>query len=57
MTDNMSTPAYQALDKEWSPKFSAAYDKINLNGKLFARVADLYERRKASASTPRNCAC
>jgi peptidyl-dipeptidase Dcp len=45
MTDNMSTPAYQALDKDWSPKLSAAYDKINLNAKLFARIADLYGRR------------
>jgi peptidyl-dipeptidase Dcp len=45
MTDNMSTPAYQALDKEWSPKLSAAYDKINLNGALFQRIANLYERR------------
>ncbi len=45
MTDNMSTPAYQALDKEWSPKLSAAYDKINLNGKLFARIATVYEHR------------
>jgi len=45
MTDNMSTPEYQALDKEWSPKLSAAYDKINLNGALFQRIADLYERR------------
>ncbi|MCL6740804.1 M3 family metallopeptidase [Sphingomonas sp. RB56-2] len=45
MTDNMSTPAYQELDKEWAPKFSAAYDKINLNGKLFARISNLYDRR------------
>jgi peptidyl-dipeptidase Dcp len=45
MTDNMSTPEYQALDKEWSPKLSAAYDKINLNGALFARIATLYEHR------------
>jgi peptidyl-dipeptidase Dcp len=45
MTDNMSTPAYQALDKDWSPKFSAAYDKINLNSKLFARIASVYEHR------------
>ena len=45
MTDNMSTPEYQALDKEWSPKLSAAYDKINLNGTLFARIATLYEHR------------
>jgi peptidyl-dipeptidase Dcp len=45
MTDNMSTPAYQALDKDWSPKLSAAYDKINLNAKLFARISNLYDRR------------
>src|SRR4029450_2728535 len=45
MTDNMSTPAYQALDKEWSPKLSAAYDKINLNSKLFARIATVNEHR------------
>ena len=46
MTDNMSTPEYQALDKEWSPKLSAANDKITLNGKLFARIANLYEHRE-----------
>ncbi|WP_325048611.1 M3 family metallopeptidase [Sphingomonas edaphi] len=45
MTDNMSTPAYQALDKEWSPKLSAAYDKINLNGALFERIQDLYNKK------------
>jgi peptidyl-dipeptidase Dcp len=45
MTDNMSTPEYQALDKDWSPKLSAAYDKINLNGALFERIAKLYEHR------------
>jgi peptidyl-dipeptidase Dcp len=47
MTDNMSTPAYQALDKDWSPKLSAAYDKINLNAKLFARISNLYDRRES----------
>ena len=46
MTDNMSTPEYQALDKEWSPKLSAAYDKITLNGKLFDRIANVYEHRE-----------
>jgi peptidyl-dipeptidase Dcp len=45
MTDNMSTPAYQALDKEWSPKLSAAYDKINLNGALFERIQHLYNKK------------
>jgi peptidyl-dipeptidase Dcp len=47
MTDNMSTPAYQALDKEWSPKLSAVYDKITLDPKLFARVETLYNQRES----------
>ena len=45
MTDNMSTPAYQALDKAWSPKLSAAFDRITLNPKMFARVETLYNGR------------
>ena len=45
MTDNMSTPAYQALDKAWSPKLSAAFDRITLNPKMFARVETLYNNR------------
>src|SRR5688572_18301894 len=45
MTSNMATPAYQALDKEWSPKLSAAYDEIILNPELFQRVKAVYEAR------------
>lgn len=45
MTDNMTTPAYQALEKEWSPKLSAASDEITLNPKLFQRVKTVYEAR------------
>jgi peptidyl-dipeptidase Dcp len=45
MTDNLSTPAYQALDKEWSPKLSAASDEITLDPKLFQRVEALYNQR------------
>ena len=45
MTDNMSTPAYQALDKEWSPKLSAASDEITLNPQLFQRVKAVYDAR------------
>ena len=47
MTDNMSTPAYQALDKAWSPKLSAAFDRITLDPKLFARVETLYNQRES----------
>ncbi|HEU5481935.1 MAG TPA: M3 family metallopeptidase [Sphingomicrobium sp.] len=45
MTDNMSNDAYVALDKEWQPKLSAAFDEITLNPKLFARVETLYNNR------------
>ena len=39
MTQNVSTPAYEALDKEWSPRFAAVDDSIVFNKKLFARIA------------------
>ncbi len=45
MTSNMATPEYQALDKEWSPKLSAAYDAITLNPKLFQRVKTLHDNK------------
>jgi peptidyl-dipeptidase Dcp len=45
MTNNMATPEYQALDKEWSPKLSAASDEITLNPALFQRVKAVYEAR------------
>ena len=56
MTDNMSSPAYQALDKEWSPKLSAAFDRITLDPKLFAGSRRCITNATASASTPSNCA-
>jgi len=42
---NLATPEVQALNKEWSPKLSAAYDRIYLNGKLFGRIEQLYLKR------------
>jgi peptidyl-dipeptidase Dcp len=45
MTDNMSTPEYQALDKKWSPQLSAVFDKITLDPKLFGRIETLYNQR------------
>ncbi len=44
-TDNLSTPEIQAIDKEWSPKFSAASDEITLDSKLFQRIETLYNSR------------
>ena len=44
-SENLATPEIQALDKEWSPKLSAASDEITLDHKLFARIAALYDAR------------
>jgi peptidyl-dipeptidase Dcp len=35
---NMSTPAYQALDREWQPKLAAADDALTFHPGLFERV-------------------
>ena len=48
MTSNMATPAYQALDREWSPRLAAASDEIILNPALFQRVKTVYEARQSA---------
>ena len=45
MAGNVTTPQYQALGKEWSPRLSAANDEITLNPALFQRVKAVYEAR------------
>ncbi|MBB3764122.1 M3 family metallopeptidase [Sphingomicrobium lutaoense] len=46
-SSNLSTPEVQELEAKWSPRLSAAYDKVTLNPKLFARIKELYEKRNA----------
>jgi peptidyl-dipeptidase Dcp len=48
----MSTPAFQAVEREMAPKLAAFEDKITQNEKLFARVAAVYEARDRSGLTP-----
>lgn len=48
MTSNMNTPAYQALDRDWSPKLAAAQDELTFDPKLFARVEAIYSARDRS---------
>ena len=48
LTSNLSNDEVQAVDKEWSPKLSAAYDKITFNAKLFDRIAQVYAKRESS---------
>jgi peptidyl-dipeptidase Dcp len=45
MTDNVSTPAVQEVEAEWSPRLTAAYNAITFNRALFARIDTLYTQR------------
>ena len=44
MTSNVNTPAYQTLDREWSPKLAAAQDELTFDPKLFARIEAIRAR-------------
>jgi peptidyl-dipeptidase Dcp len=52
MTGNMNTPAYQALEREWSPRLSKASDDITFNPKLFARIEAIYRARDSNGLDP-----
>src|SRR5262249_54503430 len=45
LSGNLSTPEVQAIEKEWNPRRAAAFDKINFNPRLFARITAIYEAR------------
>jgi peptidyl-dipeptidase Dcp len=47
----MSTPEFQAVEREMAPKLAAFQDKITQNEKLFARIAAVYESRETSCRT------
>ena len=48
MTSNLTTPEYQAIEKAWAPKLSAAYDEISFNRPLFNRIKAIYTARETS---------
>ena len=48
MTSNMTNQQYQALQKEWGPRLSAASDEIVLNPRLFQRIKAVYDARENS---------
>jgi peptidyl-dipeptidase Dcp len=52
MTSNMATPEYQALQREWSPRLSAASDEIVLNENLFQRIRAIHAARQTSGLNP-----
>ncbi len=45
MTDNVSNEAVQTLEAEWSPRLTAAYNRITFNRALYERIDTLYQRR------------
>jgi peptidyl-dipeptidase Dcp len=52
MIDNASSPAYQTLELEWSPRVAAAADEITFNRALFDRIEAVFSARHAGHLTP-----
>ena len=52
MRDNVSTPAYQALAREWQPKVAAVSDEMTFNAALFARITAVHDNLATSSLTP-----
>ena len=50
--NTMSTPDYQAVEREMAPKLAAFSDQITQNPKLFARIKAVYDARETSGLTP-----
>ena len=42
---SLNVPEVQAVDREWSPKITAAFDAITFDDKLFARIDAIYKAR------------
>ena len=45
MTDNVSTSEIQDLEGEWSPRLTAAFNRITFNRPLFQRIDALFQQR------------
>src|SRR5690606_14802279 len=52
MTTSLNTPDVQAVDREWSPKLTAATDAIIFNKQLFDRMDAVYAKRNEAGLTP-----
>jgi len=49
-SSNLSTDAFQAVERDYAPKLAAFSDKLLQNGKLYARVAAVYDAREKLAT-------
>ena len=48
----MSTPEFQAVEREMAPKLAAFTDRVVQNEKLYKRIAAVYDARETSGLTP-----
>jgi peptidyl-dipeptidase Dcp len=51
-TQNITNPQFQALEREWQPKLTAASDAIYMNGALFRRIEAVHRDVAAPALAP-----
>ncbi len=51
-TSKLGTPDVQALERDMEPRLASLDDRIVQNGKLFARIAAVYDGRAESCKTP-----
>jgi peptidyl-dipeptidase Dcp len=49
---NLSTPDFQAVEREMAPKLAAFADRITQNEALFGRIAAVYESRESAGLSP-----
>lgn len=52
MTNNLSTPEVQEVERTWAPRLAEVSDKISFNSKLFARLEAVYQARQSAGLTP-----
>jgi peptidyl-dipeptidase Dcp len=51
-SSSLSTPEFQAVEREMAPRLAAFEDRIAQDEKLFARIASVYERRDTACKGP-----
>ncbi|HZZ85603.1 MAG TPA: M3 family metallopeptidase [Anaeromyxobacteraceae bacterium] len=51
-SSNLSTPAFQEVERRVAPRLAAHQDRITQNAKLFARIEAVYEGREKLCRTP-----
>jgi peptidyl-dipeptidase Dcp len=51
-SSTLSTPEFQAVEREMAPRLAAFEDRITQNAALFARITAVYEARESAKLTP-----